>query len=285
MSRLREVESRLTALGEMREIMAAMKNLAFMETHKLTRFMDYQRLAVATIERAATDFLSGWPEYFSQSVPTRIAFVVIGSERGFCGNYNEKLLEAVESHCRRMRCRARLVTVGSRLENQLRGDSRLLHSMAGATVAEEVPEVLQEVVTVINRLDKEGQPATWFGLHHSDSNNDGSFSSRLTSLLPPFQQLKTRIEPLAGQPHLYLEPEGVLKGLVDHYLFALLNTIFFEALLTEHQRRVQHLSGAIDRLDESCRNLNIRRNVLRQEEITEEIEMIMLSAGALEEEG
>ncbi len=276
--RRRELESRLTALGEIREIMAAMKNLSFMEAHKLSGFVECQRQVVTTIERAAADFLHAWPDLLPASRPAQVIFVVIGSERGFCGDYNEELLDAVEDHCLRFNCQVQLLPVGSKLCSQLEGDERLIHPLAGASVAEEVPEVLQQTVTVINQLERQQQAAAWFGLHHSSPG-----SPRLTSLLPPFQQLRSEAEPLRGAPLTYLEPGALLPRLVDQYLLALLNAMFFDALLAEHQQRVQHLAGAMDRLDESCQELERRRNALRQEEITEEIEMIMLSAAAIEE--
>jgi F-type H+-transporting ATPase subunit gamma len=276
-----EIESRLASLSEIREILAAMKNLSLMETHKLSRFIESQRQATATIERAAVDFLQAWPDFLPSSSPQQVVFVVIGSERGFCGDYNEKLLEAAESYCKPgnlpfLRClKARWLPVGSKLCSRLEGDERVIQPLAGASVAEEVPEVLQQVVEVIERLEGQLPAVAWFGLHHSHG------GIRLTSLLPPFQQLRTEARVLPGAPFTYLEPGALFPQLVDQYLFALLNTMFFEALLAEHQQRVQNLAGAIDRLDERCRNLRIRRNALRQEEITEEIEMIMLSASAV----
>ena len=53
--------------------------------------------------------------------------------------------------------------------------------------------------------------------------------------------------------------------------------IFFSALTAEHQQRLQHLDGALGRVAERSRELGLRRNALRQEEITEEIELIMLN--------
>ncbi|GAB6066923.1 hypothetical protein JCM13664_02410 [Methylothermus subterraneus] len=271
--RRREIESHLAGLGEIREILAAMKNLSLTETHKLVRFIASQRQATATIERAAADFLCAWPEWLPASRPRQAIFLVIGSERGFCGDYNDRLVAAVEARCQELSCQARLIPVGNKLASRLEGDARVIRSLAGASVAEEVPEVLQQAVEVIEQLEAELPEAAWFGVHHS------SAGLRLSSLLPPFQHLQSQALP--GALFTYLEPAALFSKLVDQYLFALLHAMFFEALLAEHQRRIQHLSGAIDRLDERCRNLKIRRNALRQEEIIEEIEMIMLNADAV----
>jgi F-type H+-transporting ATPase subunit gamma len=65
--------------------------------------------------------------------------------------------------------------------------------------------------------------------------------------------------------------------LVHHYLFAALHEIFYTSLMAENQRRIQHLEGAIQRLEEKNENLARKSRTLRQEEITEEIEVILLS--------
>lgn len=54
------------------------------------------------------------------------------------------------------------------------------------------------------------------------------------------------------------------------------NERFVVSLLAENQYRVQHLEGAVRRLDERLEELATRARSLRQEEINEEIEMILL---------
>jgi F-type H+-transporting ATPase subunit gamma len=51
--------------------------------------------------------------------------------------------------------------------------------------------------------------------------------------------------------------------------------------MAEHLHRVQHLDAATHRLEEQAAELSLKRNTLRQEEITEEIEVILLSTEAL----
>jgi F-type H+-transporting ATPase subunit gamma len=52
--------------------------------------------------------------------------------------------------------------------------------------------------------------------------------------------------------------------------------------MAENQRRMQNMDSAVRRLEKTSAELLRKRNSLRQEEITEEIEIIMLSVGALE---
>ena len=61
MSRSHQLQLHIAQMNEIRTILNSMKNLAFMETHKLVRFQATQGKAVVNIERAATDFLKFYP--------------------------------------------------------------------------------------------------------------------------------------------------------------------------------------------------------------------------------
>lgn len=51
--------------------------------------------------------------------------------------------------------------------------------------------------------------------------------------------------------------------------------------MAENRRRLAHMDRALDRLEEDTARLRLAYNARRQEEITEEIEIILLSADML----
>ena len=62
-----------------------------------------------------------------------------------------------------------------------------------------------------------------------------------------------------------------------------MHDVFYGSLMAENRRRLQHMEGAMQRMEEKTGELQRRYNLLRQEEITEEIEIILLSADMLGE--
>jgi len=96
MSKRRDIENHIRSLEEISDIMGAMKHLAVMETQKLTRLLSAQDRVVSTMHAAGTDFLRFYPEALPPTETGRLLYLVIGSERGFCGDYNDKLLESVQ---------------------------------------------------------------------------------------------------------------------------------------------------------------------------------------------
>ena len=109
--------------------------------------------------------------------------------------------------------------------------------------------------------------------------HDGVTESVVVRPLRPFQSPsspRARSE-RAFPPLLTLPPTVFFSQLIDLYLFSLLHAIFYSALMAESRARLAHLESSIRRLERDQTALLRRRNVLRQEEITEEIEMLMLS--------
>ncbi len=94
MSQSRELQLHITQMEEIRTILNSMKNLAFMEIHKLMRFQTMQGQAVANIENAAMDFLDFYPLPVADDNATHIC-ILVGAERGFCGDFNESLINAI----------------------------------------------------------------------------------------------------------------------------------------------------------------------------------------------
>jgi F-type H+-transporting ATPase subunit gamma len=165
-----------------------------------------------------------------------------------------------------------------KLYNTLQDHPYLVKSMNGPTVGQEVDTVLSELIDAVSSLHSFSGPLSITALHHEHENEN----IQITSVLPPFQNLQNQQKKNTYPPRLQLSPEQFYKTLIDHYLFAALYEMFYTSLMAEHYRRVQHLEGAIDRLEQRAEELGKKRNIIRQEEITEEIEVIMLSAGFIE---
>ena len=99
MSKRRDIEEHVRTLGEIEGIMGAMRNLALMESHKLSRVLAMQHQVVDEIENAGRDFLSCNPNC-APDFSGHDLYLLIGSERGFCRDFNDRLLSAFDDHLR-----------------------------------------------------------------------------------------------------------------------------------------------------------------------------------------
>lgn len=273
MSRRRARLQRLHSLEELGEILDSMQTLAVIETRKLTRCSASQQRVVAGIECAAAAFCSGFPHALERPAVSLEACLLLGSERGFCGDYNDALLAAVADLDQRQPVARRLLLVGNRLAVKRGNDPRVVTRLHGASAAEEVPAVLSQVVDAVLELENRCSSLGLTVFYHELE----SQRVKIHRLLPPFESFAGLPPAARPPPSIQLPPRQLLAELVDQYLFASLNALFYTALLVENQRRAQHLEAATRRLEEEISHLTLQANMLRQEEITEEIEVILLS--------
>ena len=272
MSGLAELSQRFTRLKEISGIMTAMKSLSLVETHKLARFIGHQRRMLANIEAAAADFLHFFPVAGTgETQPTIL--LLIGSERGFCGNFNERVLAALED-LPQWEPAPTLLGVGHRLGTKLEAYPNVIARLDGSTVTEDVPAVLNRLMDALHAASRQisGDGATLYSLAH-----DSEGEPRLKRLLPLAPPQPPR---LSHPPRLQLAPAGFFAELLDQYLLAVLYGLLYESLAAENRQRLAHMELALDRLDETVARLALKRNALRQEKIVEEIEVILSSEQA-----
>ena len=277
MSRRRELARRLAALTDIAGILSAMKGLALMETRILRDSLDSQRRMVDGIEAAAGDFLAWHANLAPVPGKGRELCVLVGSEQGFCGDFNESIVTQARATCTDPNAPACWTVVGQRLTSRLADDGRVVLALPGASVADEVPAVLLRLTRELNRL-LAMEAMAGYGLstlYHCDASGD----IRLRRLLPlrDLPPAPARAHP----PDLNLPPAEFLTGLASHYLYAVLNEVLYSSLMAENRRRLAHMDRALDRLEEDMAQLRLTYNARRQEEITEEIEVILLSADML----
>jgi F-type H+-transporting ATPase subunit gamma len=276
MSRRRRLEHRLKGLGEIREILNAMKSLAYMETRKLAPLLKNQRAVVANIVEAAADFLAFEPAVAISAEPAARVEVLIGSERGFCGDFNQALRrDAGEVAAPAV---AKRLLVGRKLHDLVPTDERVA-LLEGAGVAGEVGGVLDRIVAELLALQAE---RGMLGLRARYHDATGRIVTR--EVLPPFRGLPPPGKRYRHPPVLNLPPAALLIELTDHYVLAALHELLYLSLMNENQRRVTHLTDAVRHLDDKTAAMTRRANALRQEEIVEEIEVILLSVTSLAEE-
>lgn len=276
MSKRHDIKKRIATLDEISGIMNAMKNLALLEIRKLDVFLSTQKRVVSGIESVSQDFLSFYPHL--QTLPTKLQqlWIVIGSERGFCGDFNKALFEFVQTQ--EQQEDTLLLVVGSRLHDKFQSDQRIVTYINGPSVADEIQVTLLHLAEILNQLQQHLTLETISqisAVYHDNEKNTVSLRQLLPLAAP-----STKSD-FAYPPILNVEPVQFLAQLTDHYLYAALHQVFYTSLLMENHIRLEHMENAIRRLEKNNAQLRLHYNKVRQEEIIEEIEVILLSAEAL----
>ena len=285
MTRRRDIEKHGRSLDEIRDIMNAMKNLSYIETRKISDFLEIQHSMVKHIETVATDFLNFYPDTLKETADMAVdddidVYLLIGAERGFCGDFNHALLRHFETmKITHATNKLTLISIGHKLEAILEKDEQAIIFIDGASVVEEVGNVLTQIVNQLASIQENYGSLNLYVLYHDDKHQLIN-----QQLLPPFQNLLNHQSPEPHAPELNLEPRKFLLELSYHYLFVVLYEILYTSLMAENHQRMAHLERAVQHMDEQSEELHRQCNVLRQEEIIEEIEVILLSAISLDEQ-
>lgn len=275
MARQREIERRIAAFSDIAQIVEAMKNLALVEVRRIAGFIEAQHRLVAIIEESLADFFDGYPGLRMPPSTGGDVRCVVGSERGFCGDFNLRLDEAARTLDARTRTPTKTVLVGTNLSSAWRGTADAV--CAGASVADEVPAVMARLAESIRDLMPASSGTPLWGvvllLH-------GGTGPELRRLLPLSIGASSR--PRMPFPmDLDLDPADFLAAAMRQHLFAAPLAALYESLLVENRRRLDHMDQALRKMDDRLADLGRERNRRRQEEITEDIEMILLNSGGM----
>jgi len=270
MGRQHELGRRIGALQDVDGILEAMQSLAMVEVSRITAFIEAQRAVLHHMETVLDDFLSDRP--LPERSVTADLMIAFGAERGFCGDFNQRIADTLRQQLDQSTLPTQIVLVGTGLAEQWQGTAPTV--LAGPSVAEEVPQVLQRMTDAVTDMlgDSRDAPATGLLLVTHDS------SGVVIRRLLPLQREPVPRHPFALRLNLPAAHFGA--RLTEQYLYALLHAALYDSLLAENRRRVDHMEGALHRLDERLDELGKRLSRLRQEEITEEIEILMLSLEA-----
>ena len=283
MSKRGQIQKHLETLKDIGGIMGAMKNISLMETHKLASFLTHQHRVLSGIEAIATDFLAHHPEIgYSSGIEASGIVVAIGSQRGFCGDFNQTLVQALRQHWREAEVKPpKLLVVGRRLAAKLDHEPHITTVFDGPSVAEEVQPVLRHLMDALGELHAEdkGRLLTISVFAHQEEESFVGVRSIVPSPMPG----RHVVPRFSFHPLLNVAASAFFSELARHYLWAQMHDVFYSSLMAENRRRLQHMEGAMQRMEEKGGELQRKYNLLRQEEITEEIEIIMLSNDALQQ--
>lgn len=269
----RELERRLHALGDIGAILGVMKNLALMETGKLTHNLAAQREMVASLETTAADFLSFHPQPQPAADETIEVELLVGSQRGFCGDFNDLILAALPPS-EAEQAKPLRIAVGVKLAGRLRADVYL----DGAHAVEEIGQVIRSAMDALHTLLLQADGG--HSLQLSALQHDPDSGRVVVRQLAPLTVRTERSAPSPTfPPHLNILPAAFFAQLSEQHLLAALTEVFHLSLMAESRFRLSHIEGASRRMERRITELKRKQTLARQEEIIEEIEAILAGAG------
>lgn len=270
MSQRHELVQHSQSLADIDELLAALKSLALVESRRIAGFVQAQHEATHIVEQAFVDFATDHAHHLPRFDQADEVLCLIGSERGLCGTLNQRLLAQAAP----LRDSAHLVLVGAQLGNAWSGPRA--QRVSGANFSHDVGHVLLRLLATLAPLLAPPRHPTRLGLRLLYLDDQGLVQRRLLPAPLPPATPAARSHPVM----LRLPPEAYLHALLQEWLSMAVASALYEALLHENQQRLEHMEQARQRISDRRNELDSQANRARQEEITQEIELILLAAQA-----
>lgn len=279
MDTLESLSDSLETTGEIQSIVRTMKALSSVSIRQYERaeaaMADYAR----TVELGLMALLrqrrqAGLPLPGAAGGRTgREGLVVIGSDRGLCGRYNDTITRFARS---RLHDRpAVLGVIGARVAARLEADGRraeAFHPLPGSV--EGLTRLVQTVIVEIDRWTRvHGVEQVW--LVHNRREGRVTATPQAHRLLPLpdsyLRELSDADWPGRSLPLFRMDLDRAMSWLVQQRLFVVIYRALAEALASEHASRLAAMQAAERNIEERQDDLRQLYRVQRQETITREL--------------
>ena len=278
--KLGEVESRIGTVHQLEAVITAMRGRAAARSREARSRLDGIRAYAAAIGGAIGQALALVPEpdphpRKSRS-PLAHVVIVLSSEQGFAGTFNERVLDAAEQRLKANG--SELLIVGDR-GAMVAAERGLVSAWSESMVAhaEELPRLAGRITDALYSRLEQDQVARVTVIHAVPAPSASVEIVERTLL--PFDFARFKVTPRSIPPITTLPVEQLIADLAEEYVYAQLCEEVLLSFAAENEARMVAMIAARNNVARKLDELvaNFRR--LRQEEITGEI--IELSAGSM----
>jgi F-type H+-transporting ATPase subunit gamma len=279
MMRLAEIQAHVASMGELLDIVGAMRSLSSMRVQEAHRALSGARRYAAAMADAIGGALLLVPETSAagRTAKGRRALVLCTAEHGFVGGFNERLLDAAETGLDRGDA---LLVLGSRGATRARERGLSLawtHPMA--TRLDSAPETVRRLTAELYRLIARGDVSRAEAMFARS--RPGGVATIERRLLFPLDLAPLAAKPARLPPLHNLPARALLEKLIAEYVFALLTEACVESLASENAARFAAMEAAHDNVSRKLDHLRQETRQARQSEITTELIDLVTGAEAL----
>lgn len=279
----RDLKRRIKAVKNTEQITKAMKMVAAARIKKAEDVLKAARPYSKLLKEVVQDLTSSMDEVvhpLMQSRPvTRTAYLVVTSDKGLCGAYNNNLLKLVWATLGSARPESyKLIQVGGKGEKFLKRrkvpiERAVLGWSASFALAQDLANQLTDwfLEGVVDEVK----------VFYSQSISAVTQKPTLEQILPISKEAVA--EAPAGSVNFDFEPsaEAALNILLPRYLQNIIYRILAEARVSELGARLKSMSAATDNANKLAAELTLQFYRIRQDNITKEILEIVGGAEAL----
>lgn len=279
MATLEEIARHIEVAEDLQSVVRTMKTISAVgiRQHELAeramaRYLENVELGLQVALRA----VEGAGADLRPQAGGRTAVVLVGSEIGLCGAFNERLVSfTLESLAETDPGERLVLTIGARADASWRAEAEppAAHEEAPATV----DALTRTVDALLTRLDhwRAEEEVGRLVLFHNTPHGSGGATPVRSVLLPLdpawLASIRARVWASRRLPVPVGPPEALFRGLIRQLLFARVFSAVIQSRTAEHAQRLAAMQAADSSIAEKIEDLRIEHRRTRQNVITSEL--------------
>lgn len=281
MESIESLRRKIVTAGELGSVVRTMKALAAVSIHQYQKAVEALTEYNHTIETGLQIALRGNSEWAVNARPAprnRLIAVVLGSDQGMCGQFNELIGEYVRKSLEKRNGSEDhhvMLVVGSRIAGLFSDTGMNVREMFpvpnGVTgIIALVQDLLIKIEEARSLLDLD-QVVVFYNKQVTNTKFTPSEKQLLPIDLQWLNRLKKREWPCRSIPTYTMEWDRVFSALIWQYLFVSIYRAVAESMASENAGRLASMERAEKNIQERIEELNLKYNQCRQLSITEEL--------------
>lgn len=274
MEALARLKARISSLEELRDLVRAMRALAATHVQEalvaLPGIRQYVEVVEDAIAAAATLAPSAERAETAAGAGGNV-LIVVCSEHGFTGAFNDAMLDHAEAELDGGR---QLAIIGRR--GAMLAQERGLEVAWNFPMATHVGGVAAVTRRAADHLSAVSRARIVFGSYRRGR----TFEVQAQSILPLDPALLLRSDRHAPPLH-HIEPDLLLERLAGEYLFGEITRAAMESLASENGARLRVMEAADHNMGDKLDQLRHQEHALRQEAITAELLDVVIGSEAI----
>ena len=250
----------------------------------------YAEQITAVLTELASNSALDHPLLVEKENPRRAAVLVVTSDRGQAGGYNNNVLKEAEALYSLLREEGKepvIYVIGRKGVNYYRFRKReVKESWTGFSEQPTYPDAAEAARTLVEAFmadDDDENSVDELHLVYTQFKNMVTQTPQARRMAPMVVEY-VEDEPSGGIQPLYEfepDPDALFDALLPKYIGARLFSALLESAASESANRQRAMKAATDNANELIRNLTLESNQARQAQITQEISEIVGGADAL----
>ena len=293
-AQIRVLRRRIRSTQSIKKITRAMELIATSRIVKArTRVLEsrpYAEQITTVLTELASNSALDHPLLVERENPQRAAVLVVTSDRGQCGGYNNNVLKEAEGLYSLLREEGKepvIYVIGRKGVNYYRFRNReIKESWTGFSEQPSYPDAAEAARVLVEAFmadDDDENSVDELHLVYTQ------FKNMVTQIPSVRRMAPMVVEYVEGEPSgdiqpLYEfepDPDALFDALLPKYVGARLFSALLESAASESANRQRAMKAATDNANDLIRNLTLESNQARQAQITQEISEIVGGADAL----